>query len=280
MSVTWRSVLADAAARVGDVDARRLVEQASGHDGAVLALHLDQHPTTRSMAYFDRMLERRASGEPLQYVVGRWAFRTLDLMVDRRVLIPRPETEEVAGAAIAEARRLGARTVVDLGTGSGAIALAIAVEVPGVEVWATDVSAGALDVARANAAGIGRRATRVRIVEGRWFDALPDDVRGRVDVVVSNPPYVAPDDDLPAEVRDWEPAAALISGDGGTADLAEIVGGAPQWLARPGALVVELAPAHAPTLVVLARDAGFTDVEVRSDLAGRDRMLIARISDP
>jgi release factor glutamine methyltransferase len=129
---TWRSVLREATELVGEVEARRLVEQASGHDGADVVLHLDETPTQRAMAYFDGMLARRAAGEPLQYVLGRWGFRSLDLHVDRRVLIPRPETEEVAGAAIAEARRLGAKRVADLGTGSGAIALSMAVELPGV----------------------------------------------------------------------------------------------------------------------------------------------------
>src|SRR3954463_16429402 len=105
---TWRAVLAEATARVGEVDARRLVEQASGYDGADAVLHLDETPTQRSMAYFDGMLARRVAGEPLQYVLGRWGFRSLDLVVDQRVLIPRPETEEVAGAAIDEARRIQA----------------------------------------------------------------------------------------------------------------------------------------------------------------------------
>ena len=276
-SLTWRRVLAEAAERVGALDARRLVEQAAGYDGAELVLHLEETPTTRAIAYFDGMLERRALGEPLQYVIGHWGFRTLDLVVDARVLIPRPETEEVAGAAIDEARRIGASTVVDLGTGSGAIALSLAVELPAVEVWATDVSADALDVARANAAGVGRAATRVRIVEGRWFDALPGELRGRLDVVVSNPPYVGIRDELAEEVRRWEPATALFAGEDGLDDLRVIVAEAPSWLARPGALVVELAPSQADAVAALARAAAFDDVAVRTDLAGRERMVVARV---
>src|SRR5438105_5970876 len=143
------------------------------------------------------MVARRAAGEPLQYVLGRWAFRTLDLMVDRRVLIPRPETEQVVEVALAEARRLHARIAADLGTGSGAIALSLAAELPGVDVWATDVSADALAVARANLAGIGTfAAARVRIQEGDWFGALPPELRGRLDIVVSNPPYIGDDESL------------------------------------------------------------------------------------
>src|SRR5206468_3011716 len=120
-------------------------------------------------------------GEPLQYVLGHWGFRTLDLLVDPCVLIPRPETEVVAGAAIDELRRINGRTALDLGTGSGAIGLAIAVEVPSAQVWAVDRSPDALDVARANLAGIGRAGARVRLLESDWFAALPDELRGAVD---------------------------------------------------------------------------------------------------
>ena len=282
--LTWRALLAEATERLGsagvtaspDVDARRLVERASGWEGAELVLHLDDVPTRRAMGFFDPMLERRLAGEPLQYVLGRWGFRTLDLMVDRRVLIPRPETEVVVEAAIDELRRVGGRTVVDLGTGSGAIALSIAVEVVTAEVWAVDASADAVEVARANTAGVGRPGTRVRVVQGDWYDGLPIDLRGEVDLVVANPPYVADDDDLPPEVRDWEPASALFAGGDGLDDLRRIVAGAPAWLRRPGVLVVELAPDQAAAVAGLARAAGCTSVDVRQDLTGRDRMVVAR----
>ena len=238
-------------------------------------LGLDEPATRRGVAFLDAMVARRATGEPLQYVVGRWGFRTLDLLIDRRVLIPRPETEVVAGAAIGEARRLGRPvTVVDLGTGSGAIGLSVAAEVAEASVWATDRSADALAVARANLAGLGRAATRVRLVEGDWFAALPGELRA--DVIVSNPPYVAVSDDLPAEVADWEPVEALLAGARGLDDLARIVDEAPAWLVPDGALVVELAPSQASSVAERARSVGFADVEVRSDLSGRDRMVVAR----
>jgi release factor glutamine methyltransferase len=281
---TWRDVLRDAVARLGhagaispDVDAKRLVEQAAGYDGAELVLHLDEMPSKRSMAYFDGMLDRREAGEPLQYVLGRWGFRTLDLIVDPRVLIPRPETEEVAGAAIAEARRLAAKVVADLGTGSGAIALSMAVELPDVEVWATDVSSDAIDVARANLAGIGRAATRVRLGVGSWFDALPDDLRGRIDVIAANPPYVPHTAQLPPDVADWEPDVALYATSGGTDHAALVIEGAPAWLARPGALVMEHAAWMGDEMVERARAAGFTDVEFRKDVTERERYIVARI---
>ena len=273
---TWRALLAEAASTDGldDVDARRIVERASGWEGADLALHLDDAPTERAVAHFDAMVARRATGEPLQYVVGAWGFRTLDLYVDARVLIPRPETESVVQAAIDAVGARRALVAVDLGTGSGAIALSLAVEL-GAEVWATDESPDALAVARANVAGCG--VTTVRVCEGEWYGALPSDLRGRVDLIVSTPPYVAADDELPAVVRDWEPVGALVAGPTGLEDIERIVRDAPAWLARPGVLVVELAPHQADAVARLARDAGFDAVDVRRDLAGRPRALVARV---
>jgi release factor glutamine methyltransferase len=273
---TWRALLAEAASSDGldDIDARRIVERASGWEASDLARHLDDAPTERAVAHFDAMVARRAMGEPLQYVVGAWGFRTLDLLVDARVLIPRPETESVVQAAI---DAVGARrplTAVDLGTGSGAIALSLAVEL-GAEVWATDESADALAVARANVAGRG--VTTLRLCEGDWYGALPSDLRGRVDLIVSNPPYVAAGDELPAVVRDWEPVDALVAGPTGLEDIERIVRDAPAWLARRGVLVVELAPHQADAVAQLARDAGFHTVDVRPDLAGRPRALVARV---
>jgi release factor glutamine methyltransferase len=275
--VTWGILRTEAVERLRraggpspEADARWLVERASPDlDGAV---------TERALAFFEELLARREAGEPLQYVVGSWGFRTLDLFVDRRVLIPRPETELVAECAIEELRSLGGGLAVDLGTGSGAIALSIAVEVPAAEVWAVERSVGALEVARANLAGIGRPALRVRIVEGDWFGGLPEDLRGKVDVVVSNPPYVATGDELPAEVSAWEPSEALLAGVDGLDGLRRIVAEAPSWLARPGALVVECAPDQASTVAELARAAGFDEVSVRHDYTARERFVRCRIT--
>ncbi|HSH23578.1 MAG TPA: peptide chain release factor N(5)-glutamine methyltransferase [Acidimicrobiales bacterium] len=283
---SWRTALAEARARLAadgvptaEVDARRMVERASGYDGSELVVHLGEPVPHRARAHLDTMVERRAVGAPLQYVLGRWAFRHLDLLVDRRVLIPRPETEQVVDVALTELRRLAPgrpTTVVDLGTGSGAIALSVAVEVVTARVWGSDVSPDALAVARANLAGIGRPAARVCLVEGDWFSALPGELRGAVDMVVANPPYVAADDHLPPEVADWEPSTALVAGPTGLEHLARIVGEAPRWLEPAGALVLELAPHQAETISSAARAAGFADVEVRPDLAGRHRVLLAR----
>jgi release factor glutamine methyltransferase len=290
-TVSWAQLGAEAERTLRDagiehpsVDAVRIVEQASGWRGAELTLHLDDPARQRAVAHFDVMVGRRVTGEPLQYVLGEWSFRTLDLMVDERVLIPRPETEVVTGVALDELDRLraagraGPARVADLGTGSGAIALSIAAERDGVEVWATDVSADALMVASANLAGLGMRARVVRLAEGSWFGALPEELRGVLDIVVSNPPYVAATEDLPADVSDWEPARALRSGPSGREALEHLVDTAADWLRRPGVLVVELAPHQAPDLEDRARQRGYAEVTVVPDLAGRPRALVARLA--
>ncbi len=281
MTQSWGALLRSVERELGSSqESRWVIERASGWEGAALWRHLDDLVPARAVAFVDNMVTRRRAGEPVQYVLGRWSFRAMELFIDRRVLIPRPETEVVAGAAVAAARALDRRrpTVVDLGTGSGAIALAVAAEVAGCHVWATDVSADALAVARANVAGSGSATgPRVRLLRGDWWSALPDDLRGAVDVVVSNPPYVADSEPLPAEVDEWEPRGALRAGPTGVEALEVVIRGAPEWLARPGVLVTELAPEQVEAMVALARREGFTGVQVFDDLAGRPRVLVARV---
>ncbi len=249
------------------------------------------------------MAARRAAGEPLQYVFGHWPFRHVDLLVDRRVLIPRPETEQVVEVALTEGRRLhrladsdpgrdsrGGLVVVDAGTGSGAIALALASELgPRLlrEVWATDVSADALEVAAANVAA--RRAScgglpfpRVELAEGSWLEALPACARGAVDLLVANPPYVSAGEwaGLAAEVR-AEPRRALVAGPGsdgtpGLADVEALLEECRVWLGRPGSAVMELAPHQAEPAARLARRLGYDEVRVEPDLVGRPRALVVR----
>ena len=279
-TVSWRELWLETAALHGRPQARWLCEEASGAFGDEFDDVLDAAATERSVAHLDAMLERLRDGEPLQYVLGHWAFRRLDLLVDRRVLIPRPETEVVAGAAIDLARSMP-RPVrcADLGTGSGAIGLSMLTELPrgSAEVWLTDVSADALDVARANAAGIGVAAAGARFGEGRWFEALPADAKGTFGVVVSNPPYVSLDDpDLDASVRDWEPATALFAGGDGLDDVRQLVGDAREWLLPGGWLVLEIGARQGAATCALFEAAGFVDVEVRPDLAGLDRVVLGR----
>ncbi len=275
------------AERVGSVrEARWIVEHTGG-----------EAQWARALA------DRRAAGEPLQYVLGRWPFRSLELAVDQRVLIPRPETEQVVEVALAELASLivghgspdravpGTGPVaVDLGTGSGAIALSLAVEggevAPGLVVWATDASADALEVAAWNRDELARwdpeAAGRVRLSAGRWFDALPAEVAGTVDLLVSNPPYVAEAEfaRLDPTVSRWEPRDALVAADaggvGGMADIEAVVAGAPHWLRPAGALVVEIDPAQADATLDAVHRAGFARSGTAQDLAGRVRMVVAR----
>jgi release factor glutamine methyltransferase len=283
-TVQWRAMHRQAALRLGGGEdaareARWLCQDAAGMDADEWAGRLHEPATAGAVARLDALVARRAAGEPLQYVLGHWPFRSLDLFVDRRVLIPRPETEQVAEVAIGLARSMRRPlTIVDMGTGSGAIALSLAAELPlvGVEVWATDVDPGALDVARANLAGLGRAAANVRMAEGDWYGALPDELMGQVALLVANPPYVATTDALPPEVGEWEPPGALYAGEAGLDAIAVIVAGAPRWMAPGGALVVEIGAAQGAAAIELARTAGLVDVSVAADLAGRDRMLVAR----
>jgi release factor glutamine methyltransferase len=270
-------LLAETAERVGERPAARwLCEVASGADQ--LDEVLEEPATQRMVAHLDAMVARHAAGEPLAYVLGRWSFRHLDLAVDPRVLIPRPETEVVAGVALDLARALPPPvTVVDLGTGSGAIGLALADELPvvGVSVWLVDNDADALDVARANLAGIGRRAANVRIAEGTWFDALPTDVV--VDLAVANPPYVATGSpDVDPAVREWEPPHALFAGADGLDAMRAVVTGAAERVRPGGWLVLEIGADQGRAVEALLTGSGFQLVEIRPDLAGRDRVAIGQ----
>lgn len=276
-----------------DVSARHIAAEASGNSTADIALAPQTAMTNRMVAHADAMAARRVSGEPLQYVLGSWGFRKLDLATDRRALIPRPETEVVAGIAIdwlheqVRGRRLAAPLVADLGTGCGAIALSIAHEVPEARVFATDRSADALSLAADNMAGLGSAAARISLHQGSWFEALSgmpdprgegcvvDPLRERLDVVVANPPYVSDGDVLPAEIDEWEPHEALFAGSDGLTALRTIVKGARGWLAPGGLLVLEIASTQGPAVAAMSAASGYEDVRIERDLAGLDRSLVA-----
>lgn len=229
--------------------------------------------------------ERRLRGEPLQYIIGHWPFRGLDLDVDPRVLIPRPETEELVDVALGElaARSVSAPVIVDLGTGSGAIGLALLCELAQRGIPATliavDESTDALALARRNA--IKHRLTSVSFVHSSWFSELDDSLRGRIDLIVANPPYVGAVEFATLDpVLRHEPYGALVSEDSrgvaGFSDLELIITEAPRWLAERGVLVCEHANTHREPVVELARAVGFSEVEDLNDMAGLARVLVAR----
>ena len=283
-----RALLDEITDVVGDPDeARWIVAHALGATPARLALRLSAPVGAGESAEARLLAERRGAGEPLQHVLGSWGFRTLDVRVDGRALVPRPETERVVEAALLEAGRLvrssPSLVAADLGTGSGVIALSLAAEGPaGIQVWATDVSSAALDLAGANvealAASNPAASARVHLAEGSWFEALPPRLRGAVDLVVSNPPYVSEDEweTLPPDVRDHDPYGALVAGPDGLEATEHIVAEAPPWMTAHGVLVLELAPHRATDSADLAVRSGFAEVEVRRDLSGRHRVLVAR----
>jgi release factor glutamine methyltransferase len=287
--VTVGELLKSAAEAAGDrMAARWMCETAVGLDADEFVAAIAEPVTESMVEHLDAMMSRYLAGEPLQYVLGRWGFRSLDLAVDQRVLIPRPETESVAGVALEIAtehhRRVGSVRVADVGTGSGAIGLALAAELPiaNTRVWLSDVDPDALDVARANLAGLGRRASMVRIALGSWFEAfaLVDDPPGPFDVIVSNPPYVAEGcADIDASVVRWEPAHALFAGSDGLDALRVIIATAPDHVVPGGWLVLEIGADQGEAVAGLMTERGFCDTAIAADPAGRPRIATGRWPD-
>lgn len=247
------------------VDAELLLSRALGVSRVELHTNSGREVRSDELRRYRVLLERRAHREPLAYVLGEWGFRRLTLVVDARVLVPRPETEVVVERCLAQIAEIVEPRVLDVGTGSGAIALAIADEHPGALVTGIDASQDALAVARENASRTG-----LDLELARWdlFHGLPE---GPWDLVVSNPPYVRTDEieGLAPEVRDWEPRAALV-GEGTTE---AVVGRAASVLRPGGAIVLETAAADARRIAGLLEGGGYRDVRITSDLAGRDRVV-------
>jgi release factor glutamine methyltransferase len=250
------------------LDAELLVAHVLGVSRAGLAIERDRTLTRREQERVAELADRRVAREPLQYVVGEWGFRRLTLTVDERALIPRPETETVVERCLVLIASLDAPRVLDVGTGSGAIALAIADEHPGARVTGIDVSQDALSLARENA---GRTGLEIELLQVDMLAGIPG---SDWDLVVSNPPYVRPDEKagLAPEVVEWEPHVALF--DGGHTE--RLVRDAARAL-RPGAaLVLESFDERARAVAELLRGMGFVDVAVTRDLAGRDRVVEGR----
>ena len=260
--------LATAGSETPRLDAELLLGKALGLERIELYMHLDRPLGEEELAAARELVGRRARREPLQYVLGAWGFRRLTLAVDRRALIPRPETEVVVERCLALLDGTEAPAVLDVGTGSGAIALAIADEHPGARVTAIDVSEDALALARDNAA---RTGLALELRQHDVLDGLPD---GPWDLVVSNPPYVLPDEiaALAPEVADWEPGGAIVA-DGQTE---AVVRGAAAALRPGGALVLETHGEGASGVAALLVEHGFGDVVVTRDLADRERVVEGR----
>lgn len=219
---------------------------------------------------FGRALSRRCAGVPVQHLTGEQGFRRLRLSVRPGVFIPRPETEVLVGAALDAIAGAGAPVVLDIGTGTGAVGLAIADEHPGAEVWATDRAPEAVALARENAHRLG---LSMHVLEGDLFSSVPQVLRSRVDLVVSNPPYVRPDafDALPDDVR-ADPPLALLGGPEGYGVLA---GAAATWLRPGGTLVLEIGETDDEAVRETLTSAGYVDVRTVPDLNGRDRVVLA-----
>jgi release factor glutamine methyltransferase len=283
---TWRMALLDASARLGSADeARVLLEEAAAARFSELFVVLDAAMPPGAEDRLSVLVARRTGGEPLQHVVGHWPFRSLDVRSDRRALVPRPETEFVVEVALAELRGLAPTprppVVADLGTGSGVIACAIASEHPRAVVIGIDRSPTALELASENRSLLPVEvAARITFVEGDWYGPLrvPGGEPITADLIVANPPYLSEEEwgGLDPVVKDFDPVAALVAGPSGLEDLAVVITGAPEHLAPGGALVCEIGAAQGDAVTRLAAATGARHLEVRVDLAGRDRVLVAR----
>jgi release factor glutamine methyltransferase len=253
-------------------EAELIFSQALGLSRIQLYMDLDRPLSPREHEQSRALVVRRGKREPLAYVLGEWGFRRLTLKTDARALVPRPETEILVERALALIEELEAPRVLDAGTGSGAIALALADEHPGARIVALDSSPEALALARENADACG---LEIELRLGDLRDSIArDPVAGEFDLVVSNPPYVLPEEieALEPEVRDWEPREALLG-----AGVPEALAGRSRELLAPGGwLAVELGEGQQAAYAALLADLGYEAVTITADLTGRERVVDAR----
>lgn len=257
------------------LNAELLVGHALGLKRMQLYLQFERPLTEAELEKIRPLVRRRAQREPLQYILGETEFCGLKLKVDRRALIPRPETELLV-ERVAAACAIPPARILDLGTGSGAIALALANAFPSAHVTATDLSDEALGLAGENAVATGL-AERVSFQRSRWYEQL--DANQPIDVIVSNPPYLSPQEvaETTPEIRQHEPVSALTPADGDAfSDLRAIIAGAPRFLKPGGLLALETGIAQHAELLALLKTAGFASSESQRDLTGRDRFVLAR----
>lgn len=259
------------------LNAELLIGHALGLKRMALYLQFERPLTESELEQIRPLVKRRGNREPLQYITGETEFAGLKLKVDARALIPRPETERLVELLPGKLPAPPAR-ILDLGTGSGALALALAKIYPDATVTAVDLSEAALALARENAAATGL-AARVTFLASDWFAVLP--AGAQFSLIVANPPYLSDEETVAAqpEVKDFEPRAALSAGPDGAAALERIIGGARPHLAPGGVLACETGIAQHPALLALAAQAGFARTESLRDLTGRDRYLLAFVDD-
>ena len=269
---TVDGLLRSAAVRIAATDAGHLLQQVLGRSRAWLVAHGDAPVAAPDARRFAMLVERRAAGEPVAYLTGSRGFWTLDLAVTPATLIPRPETELLVELALARIPSDVESRIADLGTGSGAIALAIAKERPRARVVATDASSDALDVAGQNAGRAG--IANVEFRHGDWLAPLAGE---HFDLIASNPPYIAfGDPHLGEGDLRFEPASALSSGEDGLDAIRAIVRDAPSHLRAGGWLLLEHGWEQGEAVRALLRDAGFVEIATERDLEGRDRVSLGR----
>lgn len=256
------------------LNAELLIGHALGLKRMQLYLQFERPLAEAELEKIRPLVRRRALREPVQYILGETDFCGLKLKVDRRALIPRPETETLIEIVTAKCTGQAPARALDLGTGTGAIALALAQTFPEARVVAVEANDDALSLARENLAATGFEG-RVHLLKSNWYDALGLDER--FDLIVANPPYLTADETAAAapEVRDFEPVAALTAGDEGMADLRRIIAGAPSFLHTGGLLALETGIAQHAALLEAVAAAGFARSESRKDLTGRDRYVLA-----
>lgn len=259
------------------LNAELLIGHALGLKRMELYLQFERALAEVELEKIRPLVRRRGQREPLQYILGETEFSGLRLKVDRRALIPRPETELLVERIVAHCAQLSPpASILDLGTGSGAVALALAKTFPLAVVTAVDASEEALALARDNSATTGL-SERVTILESDWFSRLP--VGSVFDLIVSNPPYLSRTelDEASPEVRVFEPASALVPtrGEGGAADLVTLIATAPQFLAPGGMLALETGVSQHAQLLALAARNGLSRTASEPDLTGRDRFIFA-----
>jgi release factor glutamine methyltransferase len=256
------------------LDAELLLADATGWDRAKLAAEPEARlPVGASREFGDRV-RRRVRREPVAYILGRKGFRRLELLVDRRVLIPRPETELLIELAL----ELRPGEVLDVGTGSGAIALAVADELEGARVTAIDTSFDAVRVAQANTERLGL-TERVDVVLRGPSSLKGADPDGKpFDLLVANLPYVSEDEweELAPEIREYEPRDALVAGPTGLEAIQALAEELLELAPRPGVVALEVGAGQAEAVADIIKAAGYEDIEIRADLAGHDRVVIGR----